>query len=105
MSEFDDLLYIRGVHAKLTPSGPGGGWREAYRQDVGFLLAKLDHVLAETEDARRLGASINKAASTAVDAERAAVVRYLRGEAAGALNILDVADDIESGEHVAKEDK
>jgi len=39
----------------------------------------------------------------AVDAERAAVVAYLRGEAANALNILDVANDIEAGEHIAKE--
>lgn len=54
-------------------------------------------------DLSQLQASIHKAASAAMGAEREAVVRYLRGEAAGALNILDVADDIESGEHIAKE--
>lgn len=54
-------------------------------------------------DLSQLQASIHKAASAAVDAERAAVVAYMRGEAANALNILDVANDIEAGEHIAKE--
>lgn len=35
-----------------------------------------------------------------MDDARAAVVRYLRGEAANALNVLDIADDIEAGAHV-----
>lgn len=46
---------------------------------------------------------VAEALDAAVDAERAAVVAYLRGEAASALNILDVANDIEAGEHIAKE--
>ncbi len=37
------------------------------------------------------------------EAERAACVAYLRGPAVNALNILDVADDIERGEHHPKE--
>ena len=82
-------------------------------------------ILAETEDARRLGASIHKAAGAAVDAERAAVVKYLRDGAAEADRQIQTcttlhpedyesmrwervtcdtyASAIENGEHIAKE--
>ena len=39
----ENLRAIRAIHARIKPAAvPGKGWEEAYRQDVGALLAELD---------------------------------------------------------------
>ena len=57
MSESDPIAPIRAIHTTLTPSGSAGGWREAYRQDVGVLLAEVDRLRARLTAAND-GASI-----------------------------------------------
>ena len=42
----ENLTAIRAIHGRIKPSGPGGGWQEAYRQDVGLLLAERDRLAA-----------------------------------------------------------
>lgn len=90
---------------------PYGGERE--RDCPAAMREEIARILAETEDARRLGASIHKAASAAVDAERAAVVKWLRRPCEDSDHHpawcyvcgqrVDEGDDIERGEHIAKE--
>lgn len=57
MSAPDPIATIRTLHATLTPSGPGGGWQEAYRQDVVVLLAEIARLLAEV---RRLTPAVKE---------------------------------------------
>jgi hypothetical protein len=44
----ENLRAIRAIHARIVPAMIAGkGWEEAYRQDVGALLAALDEQAAE----------------------------------------------------------
>ena len=78
---------------------PYGGERE--RDCPAAMREEIARILAETEDARQLGASIHKAASAAVDAERAAVVAWLTERSHYTAEAY--AGSIERGEHIAKE--
>jgi len=44
----ENLRAIRAIHARIVPAMIAGkGWEEAYRQDVGALLAALDEQAAD----------------------------------------------------------
>lgn len=43
-----DIAAIEAVHARIPAAGYlPGGWMEAYRQDVGALLARVDELEAD----------------------------------------------------------
>ncbi len=104
-----DLAAIRSVLSRAT----GTGWEAAYRQDVGVLLDEVERLRAYVGDLKRHGASLHKAAAAGRDAERAAVVAYLRDCALvsaqldaplAATNFQSAASAIERGEHRREEE-
>jgi hypothetical protein len=75
------------------------------------LVEEVERLRAYVGDLKRHGASLHKAAGAGRDAERAAVVAWLRRVATDArdwserADVYDaIADDIESGEHRREED-
>lgn len=60
---------------------------------------RLGVIERESADARRLGASIIKAQARAVEAERAAVVAWLRGPKSLSVGLAGIADAIAVGAH------
>lgn len=67
---------IREVHGRIPLPAPGrlpGGWMEAYRQDVGALLARVDELVQSRSDAIRAGIERARADGRHVGRPRAEV--------------------------------
>lgn len=101
-----DIEAIRHVLSRAT----GTGWEAAYRQDVGVLLDEVERLRAYVGDLKRHGASLHKAAAAGRDAERAAVVAWLRSLQPHNTEVVAVylqmlADVIERGDHRREETK
>jgi len=66
----ENLRAIRAIHARIVPAMISGkGWEEAYRQDVGALLAALDAARADLA-ALRIEHEAHAALLTATRADR-----------------------------------
>ena len=108
----NDLDSLRTLVARAT----GTGWEAAYRQDVAALVAEVERLRSEVAELRALGVSLHKWAAMGRDAERAAVVAWLRErhvhtmEWDGRVNAVSrtynhAANEIERGEHRRQENE
>jgi hypothetical protein len=69
------------------------------RADIPALCDEVERLRAYVGDLKRHGASLHKAAAAGRDAERAAVVAFVRGA-----RLDELADAIERGEHRREEE-
>lgn len=84
---------LEAIKARIPKYGGG---------DLRALVAEVEALRAQVQELQALGVSLHKAADAGAQAERAAVVAYLRE--LGAINSMlspmkGAADDIERGDH------
>ena len=103
----ESSVWVASIISALELAATGTAW-SPYPSEAAALLFEIERLRAHNAELQTLGVSLHKAAAAGRDAERAAVVAWIRVEE-GHYPVgdapLNTADAIARGEHRREEEK